>query len=77
MVSPTASKRADVLVVGGGPVGLALAYQMARFGVSVYIIGLSLKRNKSSVLLMTLCREIPEIGSRQVWSGNNVVSQIV
>lgn len=36
---------ADVLVVGGGPVGLLIAYQLARAGCSVHVID---KDNKLS-----------------------------
>lgn len=28
----------DVVIVGGGPVGLLLAYQLNRFGVSAYVL---------------------------------------
>ncbi len=33
-----AAKKVDVLIIGGGPVGLVLAYQLTRHGLSVHII---------------------------------------
>ncbi|CAK5272934.1 unnamed protein product [Mycena citricolor] len=35
---PPASAKADVVIVGGGPVGLLIAYQLARFGCQPYVM---------------------------------------
>lgn len=35
---PASSKMTDVVIVGAGPVGLLIAYQLSRFGCHNYII---------------------------------------
>lgn len=38
MASPT-EVVVDVFICGGGPVGLLIAYTLARMGISTYIVG--------------------------------------
>jgi phenol 2-monooxygenase len=49
-MTPPASQSApvcvDVLVVGGGPVGLLVAYQLARSGLSVHVVDKDDKKSK-------------------------------
>ena len=36
-MAPT--KEVDVMIVGGGPTGLILAYSLLKFGLSVHLVG--------------------------------------
>jgi 2-polyprenyl-6-methoxyphenol hydroxylase-like FAD-dependent oxidoreductase len=60
----------DVLVTGAGPVGLAMAAELARYGVSVRIIDKAVQRtDKSKALVKPYARTNGPHGLHTVFSG--------
>ena len=64
-----AERKVDVFIAGAGPVGLLLAYQLAKFGVSTYLIDAADKASPQFPMYgraCTLMRESKEVCNPQM-----------